>query len=307
MSKYRILCLDGGGIRGYITARLLERLQQQHPDCLEGIDLIAGTSTGGLLALALASGMSPTQMCDLYANSGQTIFDDSMLDNLTDLGRLVGAQYDTEPLQQELETLFGDLRLGELNTKVAITSFDLDNQAKTPSRRSWKPKIFHNFAGEDSDAHLSVAKVALYTSAAPTYFPSVDGYIDGGVYANNPSLVALAQAIDQDNAHTERAELDEVVLLSLGTGIAQSYIEGEALDWGITQWSRHLIGMLLEGVSGVADYQCQQLLGERYNRLQVELEAPIALDDPSELPTMQRIAMEQPLDEASDWLRQHWL
>lgn len=307
MKKYRILCLDGGGIRGFITARLLERLQREQPGWLDQVDLIAGTSTGGLLALALASGKTPQEVCKLYSNAGATIFNDSLLDDVKDLGKLVGADYSTAPLQRELEQTFGDLRLGELEKKVAIPAFDLDNEAPDPVRRSWKPKIFHNFSGADSDAHHNVAKVALYTSAAPTYFPSVDGYIDGGVFANNPSLVALAQAIDQDNVHAERAELDQVVLLSVGTGVAKKYIEGAALDWGFTQWGGHLVDLLMDGVAGISDYQCQQLLGERYARLQVELDEPIELDDPEQIDRMEEIASNHHLANTSRWLETHWL
>lgn len=307
MSKYRILCLDGGGIRGFITARLLQRLQTEHPGWLDQVDLIAGTSTGGLLALALASGKSPQQVCELYAQAGEAIFDDSLLDDVKDLGKLVGADYSSAPLRAQLEDTFGDLSLGGLYRKVAIPAFDLDNGAEDDSQRSWKPKIFHNFSGSDSDAEHAVAKVALYTSAAPTYFPSVDGYIDGGVFANNPSLVALAQAIDQDNQQHERAELEQIVLLSVGTGSAKSFIEGQTLDWGFTQWGPHLIDMLMDGVAGVSDYQCRQLLGERYARLQIELEEPIAMDDPSQIDKMDRIASQHQLDEMNQWLRDHWL
>lgn len=307
MNRYRILCLDGGGIRGFITARLLQRLQEEHPGWLAKVDLIAGTSTGGLLALALASGKSPAQMCELYSEAGATIFEDSLLDDVKDLGRLVGADYDTEPLQALLEKVFGTLRLGDLETKVAIPAFDLDNQAEAPQVRSWKPKIFHNFDGIDSDADHAVSRVALYTSAAPTYFPSVDGFIDGGVFANNPSLVALAQAIDQKNHQHERAELEEVVLLSVGTGSAPNYIEGDALDWGLTQWGSHLVDMLIDGVTGVSDYQCRQLLGDRYKRIQVRLNEPIELDDPSQIERMQQIAAEHRLTETRRWLEQHWL
>lgn len=127
MSSYRVLSLDGGGIRGLITAILLERLEEAHPGFLSYIDLFAGTSTGGLLALGLASGMSPKEIRSLYEEMGKRVFSNSFLDGILDLGNLIGAEYSIGPLKRELENRFGDKRLGDLPKKVLVSSFDLDN------------------------------------------------------------------------------------------------------------------------------------------------------------------------------------
>lgn len=310
MAKYRILSLDGGGLRGVISAQLLQRLNE-HPQIagwLAQVDLLAGTSTGGILALGLAAGRTPKQIADLYLQHGAEIFDDSIWDNIRDLGKTIGAEYATKPLKKVLDQTFGELRLAELSRKVAIPTFDLDNGATTASR-SWKPKIFHNFGGSDCDAEARVADVALYTSAAPTYFPSADGYIDGGVYANNPAIVGLVQAISQRNLPQERAALDEVVLLSVGTGISLTYIKGKTLDWGYAQWIKPLINILMDGVSGIADYQAQQLLGARYQRLQLVFGKgeTIALDAVDKLPRMLQLAESADIDATVEWLKQYWL
>lgn len=310
MPTYRILSLDGGGLRGLITARLLQRL-----DAMPGIagwlgqaDLLVGTSTGGILALGLAAGQSPQAMGDIYSQRGGAIFDDSIWDNLRDLGKTVGADYSAKGLKAELRRVFGDLRLQDLGRKVVIPAFDLDNEAG-PAERTWKPKIFHNFKGADSDGEQLVAHIAQYTSSAPTYFPSADGYIDGGVYANNPSIVALAQAISRRNQPVERAALDEVVMLSLGTGVSLTYIKGQTLDWGYAQWAQPLINVLMDGVAGISDYQARQLLDDRYHRLQIVFKPneTIALDAVDKLDRMDQIATEHPLQETVDWLRDVWL
>ena len=310
MAKYRILCLDGGGLRGLITARLLARLNT-HPQVagwLSTVDLFAGTSTGGILALGLACGKTPEEICTVYKERGGVIFDDSIWDNLRDLGKTVGADYSSKGLKAELKTVFGDLKLRDITRKVAIPTFDLDNE-EVAAKRTWKPKIFHNFKGADSDGEQLVAHIAQYTSSAPTYFPSADGYIDGGVYANNPSIVALAQAISRRNQPAERAVMDEVVMLSLGTGVSLTYIKGQTLDWGYAQWAQPLINVLMDGVAGISDYQARQLLDDRYHRLQIVFQPneTIALDAVDKLDRMDEIATGHPLQETVDWLRTTWL
>jgi uncharacterized protein len=211
MAKFRILSLDGGGIRGILTAVLLDRLQKEYPALLnvrpDAITLIAGTSTGGILALGLADGLTPAQIRDLYVVNGRSIFDATWTRDIRDLGGLAGSKYDNSNLKQVLQQTFGGKKLDDLKTRVLIASFHLDDE--DPTARSWKPKFFHNFPGPDSDGAAMVVDVAMETSAAPTYFPSYNGYVDGGVVANNPSMAALAQALDSRNGPEDRAALSD--------------------------------------------------------------------------------------------------
>ncbi|MBK8985690.1 MAG: patatin-like phospholipase family protein [Chloroflexi bacterium] len=232
MIRYRILSLDGGGIRGLLTLVLLQKLDKLVADWLSRVDLIAGTSTGGIIALALAHGLPPGEIRKLYEEKCGVIFDDSWLDDLLDVGNLRGAAYDNKGLRREVRRILGDTKLKDLGKNVLISTFDLDNEAEEPAQRHWKAKYFHNFAGADSDGEALTYQVALYTSAAPSYFPAVDGYVDGGVVTNNPSMAALAQTQDS-RAHIEnRPALDEIALLSIGTGQQLYRIEGKRLDWG---------------------------------------------------------------------------
>lgn len=129
MSKaYKILSLDGGGIRGLITARLLDRLNT-YPDIagwLDDIDLIAGTSTGGIIALALAAKKEPADICNLYRCKGDDIFKKNFFETIIDVPNIITAEYSNENLIEELDVFFGDRTLGDLSTKVAIPTFDLD-------------------------------------------------------------------------------------------------------------------------------------------------------------------------------------
>ncbi|MCH5374468.1 MAG: patatin-like phospholipase family protein, partial [Planctomycetes bacterium] len=198
---------------------------------------------------------------------GRGLAIDAWLDNLLDLGQVAGADYDNKNLRSEVKKIWDKTLLKDLKKKVLIASFDLDNEDPDPEKRAWKPKFFHNFPGNDSDGDLEVYLIALYSSAAPTYFPSVDGYVDGGVVANNPSMAALAQVLDSRAKIKERPGLDDIVLLSVGTGQLPYFIKGTRLDWGFAQWAKPIISLMMDGSMGVADYQCQQLLGKHYHRI----------------------------------------
>ncbi len=309
MAPYRILSLDGGGIRGIITLVLLQRLDA-HPALsgwIDSVDLIAGTSTGGLIALGLAYGLDFQEMRDLYEKNGADVFDDSWLDDLIDLGKLRGADYDIKNLRRELRRQFGNATLSKLKRRVLITAFDLDNESPDRGKRTWKPKLFHNFPGKDSDGKELAYKVGLYTAAAPTYFPSVDGYIDGGVYANNPSMCALAQS--QDARLRKRPKISDVVLLSLGTGTSLTYIKTKRHDWGYVQWAKPLVSLVQDGIAGIADYQCKQMLGRRYHRLAPIFPSGVSIpmDEVDRVPYMIEFA-EKKVDLAKTvaWLKAHW-
>jgi len=312
MTKYRILSLDGGGIRGIITAIILQRLNAEPGlnGWLNLVDLIAGTSTGGLLALGLAHGLSPEFMRSVYETKGAEIFDDSWLDDLVDIGKITGADYDIKNLEREVKKIFGKTTLAQLKRRILITAFDLDNESHNKASRTWKPKLFHNFPGHDTDGSELAFKVGLYTSAAPTYFPSVDGYIDGGVYATNPSMCALAQS--QDSDFKKRPLLSDVVLLSLGTGTCLLYIEGKELDWGYAQWAKQLVTLMLDGTSGIADYQCNQILGDKYHRMAPVFppDVSIPMDAVDRIPYMVEFAESHKhvdLTATIKWLKDYWL
>jgi patatin-like phospholipase/acyl hydrolase len=265
---YNVLSLDGGGIRGIITIVLLERLSREPglQGFLDKVQFVAGTSTGGLIALGLAAGKSLAELHQLYVTDGPAIFADSLIDDLKDMGKLFGADYGVRPFEEILTRTLGEKKLGELRKRVLVTTFDLDSGSSSAGPRRWKPKLFHNFPGSDSDASALARNVALYTSAAPTYFPTVDGYIDGGVFAPNPSVCALAQALDQRN-DPKVTTLEDVRLLSIGTGQPIGLVEGDSLDWGYVRWAPKLVDLMLDSVNDMADFQCRQILREKYCRL----------------------------------------
>jgi patatin-like phospholipase/acyl hydrolase len=310
MATYRVLSIDGGGIRGIVTTVMLQRLAARAglEGFLDKVDLITGTSTGGLLALGIAHGLDLEEIRSFYELDGPEIFDDSWLDDLLDLGKLRGADYKTAPMRRVLKRILGeDTTLGRLKKRVLITAFDMDNENPDEMKRTWKPKLFHNFPGTGNDRHELAYKVGLYTAAAPTYFPSVDGYIDGGVYANNPAMCGLAQT--QDTRYRPTPAIDEVVLLSLGTGTSLFYVRGKTLDWGYVQWAKPLINLMLDGISGIADYQCQQMLRNSYHRLAPVFppDVSIPMDGVKKIPYMIRFAEGFDLGPTVRWMKKHWM
>lgn len=301
---YRIAAFDGGGIRGIYTATLLARLEGKTPGFLKNVKLFAGTSTGSILAVALAAGRHPGDLAELYQKQGGEAFSDSWLDNVRDMGRLIGADFSEHNLKRILEQLFGNASLGDIPRSVIIPAFDLGG---TPGRGEgcWRPKFFHNFPGPDSDAKEKIVDVIMRSCAAPASFPAYQGYIDGGVAANNPAMAALAQALDRRKNKRPPA-LGNIRLISFGTGLNRQFIRGQRLNWGTAQWARPILRLMMDGMTGVADYQCRQLLGEHYHRLAPALPKPVAMDAVKQTAALVRFANQVPLDDSLAWLRLHF-
>lgn len=287
---WNIISFDGGGVRGVFSARLLQRVVRRYPELLAHTVLYAGTSTGGIIALGLAAGLGPSALVRLYQENAKAIFKRRLL------GGLWGAKYDPKPLRTILEEVHGDRRLGSLNAYVLIPTYDLDAPETLGRPRTGKPKFFESVG----DAQAKVVDVALATSAAPTYFPAHHGFIDGGVIANNPAACAAAQA------RLWGAGREQLRVLSIGTGLSPSFIEGLANDWGLVQWAPRVPGLLVDGPAGVMHTLCDQLLSEQYHRLDGTLPRNIALDDVDAVEELVALADAVDLEPTIRWLQRSW-
>ncbi|MBK5109626.1 MAG: patatin-like phospholipase family protein, partial [Anaerolineales bacterium] len=227
---YKILSIDGGGIRGLIPVRILERLETHHPGFMQEFDLFAGSSTGAVLAGGFAFGLEARFMRQMYQGFGEQVFADSIWDDIRDLKYILGADYKIENIKNLLEQVIGDTKLGQLPKKVLIATFDLKDEQRDPPR--WKPKFFHNYPDSKGDSEERLVDVVIRSAAAPVYFPVYQGYVDGGVAAINPSTCALAQAFHEGFL--------DLRLLSLGTGTNPRWLDVEDGDWGIAQWGLNL-------------------------------------------------------------------
>lgn len=303
---WRVLAIDGGGVRGYYAALLIDRLCRARPGWLDTVDLIAGTSTGAIIAMGLALGRSPADIAGIYASEADRIFKTRLVEQVLDAGGLIGPRYDVRRFAAILRRVFHDARFSDFSRKVMVPAFDLDDEHPDPARRRWKARLFHNLAGPGAASDLLVRRAALYSSAVPAVFATADGYIDGGVFAADPALCALTLSLDPE-ANPGRVPLEQVRLFSVGTGCSPQHIKGQRLQWGLSQWARPLLGVMFDAGIDMVDYQCRQLLGAGYYRLNPWLEGKeIELDDAGALPVLKRAAEAVALDEALDWIERNW-
>lgn len=291
MSKFKIISIDGGGIKGTLAISLLERLSKEF-GFTPAADLYSGTSTGGIIALALAQGrLTLADIGDLYLRRGSEIFSKNWLAPLT----LSGSKYHNRGLQKVLTDVYGPATvLGELPKRVLIPSFKLCDDS------GWSPRFFDNFNPKSPDAFERVVDVAMATSAAPTFFPSHRGYVDGGMAANNPSMCAVALALKHG------VPLTDITVLSVGTGDFRPCIDGD-VNWGYAGWGKKIVPLFFGGLDRIPDYQVKQLLGERYLRINPELDDDHGMDNADWAPELYRLGQTVPLgDGVGKWIAEHW-
>jgi patatin-like phospholipase/acyl hydrolase len=289
---YKILSIDGGGIRGILPARVLERLETHRPGIVQNFDLFAGSSTGAVLAAGFAYGFGARFMRQMYQGFGKEVFADSIWDDIRDLKYILGADYSIENLKALLERVIGETTLGDLEKNVLIATFDLKDESRDPPR--WKPKFFHNYPDSRGDSEERLVDVVIRSAAAPIYFPIYQGYIDGGVSAINPSMCALAQAFNEGFL--------DIRLLSLGTGNNPRWLDEQNGDWGVYQWGLNLVNLIMDGGSEVADYQCRQILKDQYFRLQPQMPKSIGLDEWQSTDELLEIADAIDLEPILSWI-----
>jgi len=196
MSKktFKILSIDGGGIKGTYSIAFLSRLEElTKQKIVDSFNLVCGTSTGGLIALLLGAGYSPQEILGFYKNYAKIIFPPNKKMSFFD--KLSGkAKFSQDPLKEVLKEYFKDKKMKDSCINLCIPAVDADNE---------KPTVFKTGHSNTyiRDPNLLMLDVALATSAAPTYFPSHNieslgrNFVDGGLSANNPALIGVIEAI----------------------------------------------------------------------------------------------------------------
>jgi len=216
--KRRILSIDGGGIKGIFAARFLAQIEKDNGvQICDYFDIIAGTSTGAIIAAALAIGIPAKEIVDLYDKNGETIFKEYKLNsNVKAIGNfktIFYSRYDNKELKKCLQNIFKNKLLGDSRTRLLIPAVNLDTGGVEVF------KTAHN-AEFKNDYREKIVDILLSTTAAPTYFPAYDfkgrgRFIDGGVGANNPSNIAIIEALT-------RCQWDKESLYVLSIGYSDS-------------------------------------------------------------------------------------
>jgi patatin-like phospholipase/acyl hydrolase len=259
----KALAIDGGGIRGLIPALVLAVIEARTGRPVATmVDLIAGTSTGGIIACALTrpDPMSAEEIAAIYEVDGPSIFDRSAVKIITSANGYLDERYDADGLVGSLQRHLGTTRLAQATTRVLICVYDLQARQALLLR-------------SDSD-DVSMVDAAHATSAAPTYFEPVRlgarTLVDGGVFAINPAVFAYVEAAPD-------------LLLSLGTGSHTRPLPyDDVKGWGRLEWAEPIIDVVFDASADAVDAQVTALAGERYLRLQTRLiEASDDLDDAS--------------------------
>lgn len=216
--KFKILCIDGGGIKGLYSASVLEVLEKQFETRLsDQFDLVCGTSTGGIIALGVSAKIPMKEIVQFYKDYGPKIFK-SRWKHFGRLGNsilgirqvLFRAKYSQKPLREALTSVFGSRKISESNNLLCIPAYNITEG---------EPRIFkYDYDSLCMDNDKTYTEVALATSAAPTYLPIQDingtRYVDGGLYANNPILVGLSEYIFK---WSKKDSFDGVDILSISS------------------------------------------------------------------------------------------
>lgn len=291
MSKpFYILSIDGGGFRGLFAAHLLKRMEEEWQlDWRNRFGLLAGTSTGAILAAGLACGKSALQLADFYKTHAKTIFTPRLRSRFDSL-KLFTSRYSSKNLKTLLEATLGETTLGQVTTPLILPSVDIGNGCV----HVFKSKYHDDFV---RDSNVRVSDAVLASCSAPTYFAPVvvdEKYqlADGGLWANNPSLVATIDA-----HYRLKIPLKKMRILSIGTGKSKTFYprsQGKWKDhvlhswqgWGLlTRWQHSkFIDLIFNLQSDNAHNMLCLLMGEsprnskQVLRLTFEADEPLPLD-----------------------------
>jgi uncharacterized protein len=313
-TRFRILSVDGGGLRGLVPALVLldlerrtEKLRGEKRPLSDYFHLFAGTSTGGLIALGLTApsrddptrpAMDAAQLVSLYRDRARTIFPPRFR-LLRTLRGFVMPKFSNRPLRRVVEEEIGTPPLSKALRDVLITSYDMTDH---------RPRFFKRWtAGKDGRPDPSMADAAMATSCAPTYLPpwvvAGKALVDGGVFAANPTVAAIAEALKRQTDHPARLEPHELFVVSLGTGFYKAGYEPRLLrGWGALAWiwprgsEPALMRAMLDGQTASADHWAHMIVnhepgdgppqsaeevgrGPRYFRIETELGDDLEWDD----------------------------
>ena len=294
---YKILCIDGGGVRGIIPALILDRLEKKCQKPISQLfNMISGTSTGGLIAVMLAlpkdsnsleAKYSAENAVEFYKTESSRIFESRVL--------TLNQQYSNNNLK---ENLMQRLKGAHLSCALVDLIVPAVNEADIDKTHIFESRKAKTCPGENQD----LFDVVMATTAAPTFFQphKIDGlgcFVDGGLRANNPSFIAYTHYIDYLKEESEEIKRN-VFVLSIGTGTIPVRESGAQDDDSLLFWAQNDNRYAISGHDADIDRQMKCLLDENsYVRLQVDLERPVSLDNHKMLSELESLTLKK----ISEW------
>lgn len=299
---FKILCIDGGGIKGLFSAQVLAEFEEAFGTTTsEHFDLVCGTSTGGIIALGVAGGIPMKEVVKFYENFGPEIF--SQRWKIGKIGELFytikqavfSSKYSDKSLRKSLGKVFGTRKIASSQNLLCIPAFNITTS---------KPRIFkRDYQHMNQDANKTFLEVALATSAAPTYFPiqEIDSvqYVDGGIYANNPVMVGLTEAVFngywiKPKGQRSANDFDGVQILSISSCVVPKGDYAKKKSRSFVKWIATLFDAYAEGQSKSNNIFIEQIKPH----LDFDLEIERIEDSPISVTQAQIISMDK-ADKAS--------
>ena len=274
---FKILSVDGGGIRGIFPAHILQCVQERLGiDVFDYFDMIAGTSTGSIIAAGIACQKQPLELVSLYRKHGAEIFGQktkSWWPSLVKQG--MHSKYENKNLKTILHNEFGDAKLGDIEKPLLIPTTDIGNGGVHVFKSSYSNSFTR-------DKNVAVMQAVLASCSAPAFFnpTKVDNYLlaDGGVWANNPALAAVIDAQYRLNV-----DIKNIRILSIGTGQSRTaYGTDENKNWGLLRGWKNLefISFLLSlQAQSTQNYLQLMLAKDQLIRLDFKSDNPLPMDD----------------------------
>jgi len=266
----KVISIDGGGIRGIVPAYLLMCIEEEMQDHLcNHVDLVAGTSTGAIVGAGISAGISMDKMLDLYFKEGPNIFEKNLRTWWKSVGGLKGGKHDVNNLIKILESYYGEGSMAKiLKTDFLCTSYSMTDG---------KPRFF----SKTQEGDLPLGRVVAASAAAPTYFDpvTIEGkeYVDGGLFAGNPSMAAFAEV----KSLYKGLAAEDIMMVSLGTGNRLKE-HSSVKDWFKFKWISPLLDIMMASDGGVIHHQLvkiYQSVNEASNYYRISGKLPANIDD----------------------------
>jgi len=293
--KANILSLDGGGVRGIIPAAILSYIESEiirltndpQARLVDHLHFVAGTSTGSIIGAMINTNDKKqlSHIVKLYSDLSSKVFKRSFKDKLFSLWGLIGPLYDSKHIEKELVKIFGDIKMKDLSIPCAFTGYDMCTR---------KPTIYTNSDDKSKYNDYKVRDIVRGSTSIPEFFKPahfiVNGesntVIDGGVFANNPAMIAYIEAGKTKSILKKFKKLSpkNTLLLSFGTGQAKlvNYKYNNVKKWGMTKWLIPILNILLQAINEVTNYEMTLIYeSNKSNQNFIRINPPIILGNSS--------------------------